>query len=68
MEELDKKFVEPVVLGRLPFRMMEDVARAAVARTHRLVMQLTADAGTQAEARHNDEALTDSGPAVASSR
>jgi hypothetical protein len=42
MEELDKEFVEPVVLGHLPFEMDADVAREAVLRTHQLVLRLTA--------------------------
>jgi hypothetical protein len=69
MEELDKKFIEPVVLGRLPFRMLGDVAREAVANTHRLVMELTAHAVVREKAGDADaEAPVDSGTAVASTR
>ncbi|ADO75977.1 hypothetical protein [Stigmatella aurantiaca] len=55
MQELDKKFVEPVVLGNRPFEMVADVARDAMVRTHKLVTALTAAKdGQAAVAEHAD--------------
>ncbi len=68
MEELDKKFVEPVVLGRLPFEMDADVARDAVLHTHQLVMQLIANASGKPDDRRDSEPRSDSHPTAEQSR
>lgn len=68
MEELGKKFVEPVVLGRRPFEMLVDVAREAVVRTHELVVKLTAKAGEPSDAHRDSEASRDSAPATFKSK
>ncbi|RKI44821.1 hypothetical protein D7Y27_12485 [Corallococcus sp. AB004] len=38
---VDRKFVEPVVMGERPFEIIAEVARETAARTHELVMRLT---------------------------
>lgn len=56
-EQNDVDFKEPVVLVRAPFRMVAEVARETVNRTHDLVMRLTRnDADTLA--RTNSAATT----------
>jgi hypothetical protein len=64
MEELDKEFVEPVVLGHLPFEMDADLAREAVLRTHHLVLELTAGTDEGSQRGRDDEVHADSGPAA----
>jgi hypothetical protein len=64
MKEQEKDFIEPVVLVRVPFKMVRDVARETVVRTHALVVRLTG--GTEQEDTSPLE--VDSRPVAAESR
>jgi hypothetical protein len=56
-EQSDVDFKEPVVLVRAPFRMVAEVARETVNRTHDLVMRLTRN-DAETLARTNSAATT----------
>ncbi|NNC04506.1 hypothetical protein HJC10_16840 [Corallococcus exiguus] len=59
MAGVDKKFVEPVVLGNRPFKMVAEVAQEAVTQTHKLVVRLTkarVDSDTKADRMETKQA------------